>query len=362
MATEETTELELEEGTEEVEENEDQDDSAGAEGAAESPELAAAREDANEAARALREAEKKDRHERRVKTYRELPEDQREGFLGTSFNNDDDREAFVDEIASLERGERVEELLASDDEALLAGYREADELLQSELEEALAEDPDRLRMLLSRRSENIVSLPEPAEGEGEPARFDGAEYWAQSAMSELVEDLEVFAAEAIADVKTGKIQVDAKIRGQLEELMAEADKFPAGHSFRERALTEAAGLAQFAREEYEASIPFGLGGVRSTKEYMAPDGWHQLEIDGRGKTRDTVIENPVFASEAGLIDEQIEPSGEDFDPESIKTLEDARGLSPDNWARIDPEKREQLLRQASAAIEEQALATRRGSM
>jgi hypothetical protein len=324
----------------------------------------AAREAANEADRALREAEKQDLFDRRVKVYRELKEGQRDGFLTTTFDSGTAREAFAEEVAGIERAERVSELLTLGEQELLAAYREAEEALQADLETALEGDDDRLRMLLSRREEHVVSLPEvePVEGEGAPAPIDWAARWAEGPMAETVENIEVFAAEAITDVRKGRVQVDPQIREQLEEFIAEADRYPEGHSFRVRALEQASGLASWAKAEHEAALPFGLGGVQSTKEYQAPDGkWHRLEIDGRGMKRDTVVENPVFASEAGLIDDGPAAS-EPFDPSSVKSLEDAKGISPDQWARIDPEKREQLLRQASAEIEAQELQTRTGAM
>ena len=123
-------------------------------------------------------------------------------------------------------------------------------------------------------------------------------------------------------------------------------------------------MLSFARAEHAASRPFGLGGINSKTWYTAPDGTdHMLEVDGFGQKRDSVVENAVSASEAGLFKDGPASDGtEDFDPDSITTLEDAKRLSPVQWATLPPEKREALLRSASAAMEEQDLIMRRGSL
>ena len=335
----------------------------------ESAAVASARAEANAAAKALREAEARDLFDRRVAAYREMPEGQRDGFLSTSFRGEDAREEFVEQVAAIERTERVNALVEGNtsDEDLLAAYRDGDELFRDELEAAIAGDADKLRMLLSRVNENVVSLPEQEVAEGEePVVIDWQARWLEGPIAETVEDLDVFNAEAIADIKKGRIQVTPEVREQLDGFLHEADRYPDGHSYRVKALQAAAGLASWARAEHEANVPFGLGGVQSTKHYQAPDGsWRQLEIDGRGMKRDTAIEDPVFASDAELYKEGPD-APEPFDPDSVRTLADARALSPDNWARLreaDPEKAEALLRSESASKEEERmLEMRRGQL
>jgi hypothetical protein len=191
---------------EEIENDGDGADGAGAKDE-ESEEVKAAREAANEAAKALREAEAADLFERRVKAYREMPEGQRDGFLSTSFKGENAREEFVEQVAAIERTERVNALLEAnvDEEALLAAYRDGDELFRDELENAIAGDADKLRMLLSRVNENVVSLPEleTPEGEEAPPPIDWQARWLEGPIAETIEDLDVFNAEAIADIKKG---------------------------------------------------------------------------------------------------------------------------------------------------------------
>ena len=292
----------------------------------ESADLKAKRLAASETEKALREAEAEDLFNRRVKLYREMPsQDQKDSFLSTTFKGEGSRVEFAEQVAAIERTELVNKLVeANDEEALLAAYREADTLLQAAIDDAVTGDEELSRMLRSRVNENVVSLPvtEPVEGETEPAPVDFQARWLEGPIAETVEDVGEYAMQALADVRAGRVQVDKEIRSQLENLVAEADKYPENHSFRVRALQEAAGLAS-----YEP-----MTRVVATTTYQKSDGSYWLrETDGRGKYTESVIEGGLAPSELGLLDKPA-TSETEFDPESINTLEDARDISPVDWA------------------------------
>jgi hypothetical protein len=380
MTTKNETVIETEgseEGTVEVENQEwdefmssDQDkDGDGAEGAdapqQESPEVKAAREAAEAAQKAFEEARAREELEARVKTYRELPEAQRDTYLLTAYLGEKAREDFVEHVESIERQELIDRLLDGDDEALLAGYREADDILRAELEDAVSDDQDRLRMLISRSQENVVSLPVvEAEEVQEPEAIDWIARWTDSALAEVT-DAGQYAQQFLADVRKGVVKVDKEIKAQLEELEARANALPDGHSHRERALTEIAGVGEWARAEYEKARPFGLGGIKQTTRYFGADGqWHQIEVDGFGSKRESVLENAAAPSELGILkDEPATPEQIDF--ENI-TPEQARRLTPPQWLEINeknPSLAEKLRRSSQAKQkEERSLEMRTGQL
>jgi hypothetical protein len=341
----------------------DQDDQdAGAEGTAsgeseqESPEVIAAREAAEAAQKALEETQARVTLEQRTAAFRELPEAQRDGWLSTVFSGEKAREDFVEHVESIERQELIDRLLDGDDEALLAGYREAEEILRAEIEDAISDNPDRLRMLISRSQENVVSLPEVETPEGEEpvdpmTRF--LSEWNEGPVKETVEDLEAYVTQADIDMKRDRVRVAPEVRDQFNAFIAEADKYPANHSFRVKALEAAAGLASWARAEHEAAIPFGLGGIQQTTRYFGADGqWHQIEVDGFGSKRESVLENAAAPSELGILKDEP-AAAESIDYENI-TAEQAARLSPPQWLELsekNPELKEQLLRRSSEEME-----------
>ena len=295
--------------------------------------------------------------------WKRAPEEEKADVLRDRYGatrEDEKRELFE----GFAEAEFVAGLVAGETDAIVAAYDTVDGVVWTRILDALADDPDRQREVVTRAlSDYTVTAPAQEAGEdgAEPAPIDWGALWAQSPLAEMVE-VDRYAAQGLADVRTGKIQVVPELREQFEALMKTADSLPDGHGHRTAALQQAAGLAEFIRTEHESSVPFGLGGIRTVKHYQASDGWHQLEIDGRGRERDTLIENPTFASEAGLVNDGPVSDVSEFDPESVKTLEDALRLSPDQWAKLPDDRREALLRSASAEIETQELQTRTGNL
>ena len=150
--------------------------------------------------------------------------------------------------------------------------------------------------------------------------------------------LAAYARKALGDMGRGELKVDPAVKEQLADLLEVADGAPDGHPLRLDALREAAGVSAFVRDAAEATVPFGE--VESTTTFMNTEGvWMVREKDYRGTTRETVSE--LQASPAPVD----QPAT--FDPETVNTLEDARGISPENWMKLSPERREQLLREAS---------------
>lgn len=250
---------------------------------------------------------------------------------------------------------------------LVVRYRELED--EDEKSDFLAaiDDIARAKEVLEVVGTTIVAAPDVAEGETEIA-WD--EYWTRSPLAEMTQDLDVFAVKGLADVKAGRLTIAPELRAELEEQLAVADGLPVGHSHRTIALQKAAGIAEYARREYEASIPFGLGGIQQSKTYQRSDGeWVLREIDGRGKVRETPIPDGKAPSE--LYDDVGGTPAEEIDYENI-TPEQALRLTPTQWmelARRNPHQfgehgvlKEQLLRRASEVIEQKHRDARAGGM
>lgn len=240
---------------------------------------------------------------------------------------------------------------------LVARYQELED--PDERSALLAEiDTTSAREVLSRVSETIVTAPEVAEGE----TVNWQQRWQDGVLAEMTADLDVFAAEAVADMKANRLPIAPELRAEFDEALAVADSLPPGHSHRKAALERAAGIADYARQEFNASIPFGLGGVQQTKHYQNSKGeWVLREVDGRGMVRETPIENGQAPSE--LYEEEAPP--EPIDISTVSTLEDAARLTIEQWAeldRTDPDRKEALLRLASERQEELHREARAGGM
>lgn len=352
------------------------DDSDGAESAdattegseSDDPELEAAEQTAEEADRALKELKERRHRDSQIQARRELRSPEAvEQFLAAAFRSESDREAFENEFQGIEDEETVNAIIEKRD---IEALRESPAEIQDRFVERTKEsDPELYREWISKRSEKRVSAltAEPAEDGTEPEPFDAdAVYGAIWRDSDLrpVTDLEQYVEELRADAKRGVVNLDAAGQQQFDELVARANKVSKTHPKREALLEPIAGLGIYARAETEKARPFGLGGVRITRDYMKPDGsFVRVETDGFGQVRETAIDHGKAPSELGLLKEEPAPTSEPFNPESITSLDQARKLSPVEWASLPAEKREQLLREASARQEEiDSLSMRRGSL
>jgi hypothetical protein len=339
-----------------IEGMQDEDQEAdGAPGAAaktedESPAVAQARQDAKEAQRRLDEEIEADRMKKAVAGVRSSKsETERDAYLDQIAQSDEDRESILEAV----RTEVARELLAKnaeDSDALWDAYREADEDQQGALE--LEANEDQRRMFLSRREEVLVEAPTPeplAEGE-EPKPINWREMRAELDLTtdiESFDDQKRFVETTMAAVRRGEIQVSSEMRQQIDE------RYPDTHSRTIEAVEAAAGLLGYAKTQWDAAVPFGIGGIVSTTTFRTKDGWAVREIDGRGAVRVRARDDAPSAEQAGIVSTPT-PQSADVDWSKL-TLADATRLSPTDWARLDaeaPDVKEALLRASSEALEE----------
>lgn len=331
----------------------------------ETPEVKAAREAVIEARKIFEQARETEHKDQQIKAFRELKSDEaRDGFLSTSFKSEEDRDSFREQVTEIELTERIEGLIAGDDDSLVAGYKAADEDVQKALLEELQENPDRLRMLVTRADERVVTAPTPeppAEGEEEQP-IDFREIFNQSLIRSSmgdVNDVARFAKSGLAAMNKNTLAVEPALREELAEAIAYADKFPDGNPHRVDALERAAGIVSYVRSEAAANEPMTT--ITKTTQLVRPDGKYVIRsFDDRGKFRDEVVDEPVFASDEGLTKDRIEPDA-DVDYENMP-VEQAMRLGPTGWAKFreaNPDAAEEALRAASAAMTEASMAARR---
>jgi hypothetical protein len=312
----------------------------------------------NEALQAqLRKAHEEIELERKTAEFRALPGDQRHVWLEKTFRNASTlRDEFAEHVAQVERAERVEQILSLTGDARIEAVRRTDDLTLAAVEATLekAGDEDGLREVRSRLNETVVELApsEVIEDGTESQPRDYVAEWHEGPLAEMTPDVGKYVEGLVARIDRGEIRLDSAASQELETLRSDpALQYPDGHSHKVRALEAIAGFTSWAESEYNASLPWPQGGIKVSQSYTRPDGTQWLrETDGRGTVRESPVEGGMAPSELGLISDPRRP----FDPSSVETLEDIRGLAGDQLALIPVEKREELYRQEAEARKQEA--------